>query len=247
MPAVWWSASVRPGSAVKLGNSDSARFIRKVPEPQRNSCMRRRNSGVERAVRHHRGVEQLEIGVDRDRVGADDAAVVQHHAARAAALDQQLAHRRAGLDLDAVARRRLGHGLADRAHAADGVAPDPALAVHLAEGVMQQHVAGAGRVGAAVEAHHRVEAEQRLHQVVLEPVVEMLARRAGEQAVERAQVGVRQTPELAAERAGLDQLAEAADARRQVRRRLQHQLAQDVDRHVDLAVEGGIALGVAAG
>ena len=125
--------------------------------------------GVERAVRHHRGVEQLEIGVDRDRAGADDAAVVEHHAARAAALDQELAHGRAGLDLDAVARRGLGHRLADRAHAADGVAPDPALAVHLAKRMVQQHIAGSGRVRAAVEADHRVEAEQRLHQVVLEP------------------------------------------------------------------------------
>src|SRR5688572_12193579 len=98
-----------------------------------------------------------------------------------------------------MARRRLGHGRGDRAHAADRMTPDPALAVHLAERMVQQHVAGAWRVRAAVEAYHRVEAVERLHQIVLEPAIEVLAGRAGEQAIERAQVGVTQMPELAAE------------------------------------------------
>ena len=67
----------------------------------------------------------------------------------AAVLDQDLADRRRGLDLHAVTCGRPRHRLGDRPHPADGVAPDPSLAVHLAEGVMQQDIGGAGRVGLA--------------------------------------------------------------------------------------------------
>ncbi len=44
MPDVWWSATLLPGSAVKLGRPESATFIRKVPEPQRQLRMRRKTS-----------------------------------------------------------------------------------------------------------------------------------------------------------------------------------------------------------
>jgi F-type H+-transporting ATPase subunit b len=43
-----------------------------------------------------------------------------------------------GADLDAARGRSLGHGLSDRAHAADRVAPSALLAVDLPEDVMQQ-------------------------------------------------------------------------------------------------------------
>ena len=42
------------------------------------------------------------------------------------------------------------HGLRDRAHAADRMAPHALLAVHLAEAVVQQDVGGPGREGARV-------------------------------------------------------------------------------------------------
>ena len=44
MPAVWWSAGCRPGSAEKLGSCDSATLIRNVPEAQRQPRMRRKTT-----------------------------------------------------------------------------------------------------------------------------------------------------------------------------------------------------------
>ena len=68
----------------------------------------------------------------------------------------------------------------DRAHAADRVAPRALAPVRLAEAVMQQHVGGARGVGARVGSDDAVEAEDRLDRIALEPVVEQVARRAGE-------------------------------------------------------------------
>jgi len=52
----------------------------------------------------------------------------------------------------------LRHRLGDGAHAADGMTPGAALAVHLAEHVMQQDVCGPRRIGARVVADDAVEA-----------------------------------------------------------------------------------------
>jgi hypothetical protein len=71
------------------------------------------------------------------------------------------------------------------------VAPDAALAVHLAERVVEQHISRAGRVWARIGTDHRVEAEHGLHQVVLEPMVEMIAGGLGEEVINRAQVLIR--------------------------------------------------------
>ena len=90
-------------------------------------------------------------------------------------------HRRIALDLDAQAPRLGGQRFADRAHAADGMAPGAALAVHFAEAVVQQHVGRARMVGAGVVADHRVEAERRLDRLGLEPVLQPLGRAAREQ------------------------------------------------------------------
>jgi len=72
--------------------------------------------------------------------------------------------------------------------------PDALLAVHLAEGVMQHHIGGAGRVGARVISDDGVEAEQRLHQIGLETLVEHLAGRTGEQIEQIALLLQRQLP-----------------------------------------------------
>ena len=92
-----------------------------------------------------------------------------------------LAHRRIDADLRAVRGRRLRHRLRDRAHAADGVAPGALLAVHLAEAMMQQHIGRARRVGARVIADDAVEAVGRLDRIALEPAVEIVAGRIGEE------------------------------------------------------------------
>ncbi len=150
-----------------------------------------------------------------------------------AAIDKHLAHRRFEHDLDACIGAGGGHGLGDRAHAADRMTPRALLAVHLAEHVMEQNIGRARRVGAGVVADHRVEAERRLDRLALEPAVQEGARALGEEVDEVA---------LALER----QLRQRAPLRRRpqqrlkptarVRRGLERQIAQ----HVGHAVERGV-------
>ena len=135
----------------------------------------------QRARRHQPRIQQFRIDAGDDVFRADGRAIVEDDAGGAAALDDHLAHAGFGFDLGAVPARRARHRLRDRAHAADGVAPHALLAVHLAERVVQHHVGRAGGVGAGVIADDGVEAEQRLHQIVLETLVQHLAGRAREQ------------------------------------------------------------------
>ena len=72
------------------------------------------------------------------------------------------------------------HGLGDRAHAADSVAPDAFLAVHLAEAVVQENIGRARRVGARIIADDAVEAEGGLDRRALEPAVEKITGGGGE-------------------------------------------------------------------
>ncbi len=203
---------------------------------------------IERAVRHHRRVEELGIDVGGHRGGRGCCVRPRAPRRSAALLDQDLAHRHVGLDLDAVRRGGARHRLRDRAHAADRMAPDPFLAVHLAEGVVQQHVGGAGRIGAGIVADDGVEAVQRLDQLAFEPAVEIVGGRLGEQVVERPQIFRGQPAQPVAQAGGFQQFADRVEPQsaRQVRRRLQDQLAQHVGGGVELAVEGAVAFGVDA-
>ena len=87
-------------------------------------------------------------------------AVIEDDANRAVALDHNLAYADIQLDLGAMLARGARHRLADRAHAADGVAPDAFLALHPAERMVQHHVSRARGTGARVVADDGVEAEQ---------------------------------------------------------------------------------------
>ncbi len=185
MPAVWWSAHVCPGSAVKLGSSESATFMRKVPEPQRHPCMRRRNAGSRASAAIIRGIEKLGIDVGGHCGGADRRAHPRAPRRLPGRLSTMTSRTGASVSISTPwLAAALRHGLGDRTHAADGVPPGALLAVHLAEGVVQQHIAGAGRVGAGVIADDGVEAEPGLHQLALEPAVEIVAGRFREQVVQ---------------------------------------------------------------
>ncbi len=59
--------------------------------------------------------------------------------------------------------------------------PLSALAVHLAEHVVQQHVGGSGRVGAREIADDGVEAECGLERLGFEPAIEHVAGALGEE------------------------------------------------------------------
>ncbi len=98
------------------------------------------------------------------------------------------------------------HGLRDRAHAADGVAPGPPHAVHLAEHVVQQHIGGAGRIGAGVGADHAIEAQHGLDRIALEPAVQPVAGGLGEQGEKVATRRGREAAEPAREPRALEQL-----------------------------------------
>ena len=136
-----------------------------------------------------RRAEHASVG-EPDAARAHAAARAADEAARCAARDDAL-DRRVALDVDAEPTRFGGHRLRDRAHATDGVAPDAALSVDLTEGVVQQHIGAARRVGARVVADDGIEAVERLERIALEPVVEDLARTAREELVQFALRGER--------------------------------------------------------
>ena len=99
---------------------------------------------------------------------------------------------------------RPRHGLRDRTHAPDRMPPDALLPIHLAEGMVQENVGGPGRIGAGVVPDHGIEAEQGLHQVALEPAIEIVTCRFGEQVVERAQIFRGQPSKPVAEAPGFE-------------------------------------------
>ena len=139
---------------VKRGSSDSATFMRKVAEPKRKRSMCARKSGGRSVGAEHREEQQLRPDVGGDRRGLEHAAVLELDAGgarrRRRARRQHAPHRR-------VALRRARRGARASRAIAVVIAPmppmawpqTPRLAVDLAEGVVQQHVAAAGRVGAA--------------------------------------------------------------------------------------------------
>ena len=162
--------------------------MRNVPEPAFQFFMRFA-TGAGTASRGTSVLKELlRIDVGDDGAGAQRRAVVQHDAGGAAALDDDLAHRGAHIDADAMLAGGARHRLGDRAHAADGMAPRALPAVHLAEHVMQQHIGGAGRVGAREVPHHRIEPEHGLDGIGFEPAVEDFARGFAQQADGRASI-----------------------------------------------------------
>ena len=127
------------------------------------------------------------------------------------------------------------------------MAPHALFAVHLAEGVVQHHVSRACRVGAGVIADDGVEAEQRLHQIALEALVQHLAGRARQQIEQAALLLQRQFFQDAGGAERIESLADRADAEpfNNVRRRAQHQLPQHVGNGLELSRERIDAIGVA--
>ena len=165
MPAVRWSPG--SGSAVKRGSSDKATFIRKVADSLAQCAIRRAGSASTAPSGSSSREQQLGMDARDHRLGAIRLAAGDG-ARRPAAFDDDLVDRRVEDDLDARLARRLGHRLGDRAHAADRMAPGALDPRRLAEDVVEQDIGGARRIGAGIMADDRVEAEQRLDQIVAE-------------------------------------------------------------------------------
>ncbi len=137
----------------------------------------RRNHGrIDQAVE-----QQTRVQVGDHGPGADCVARLGHGADRPALFHQHLGDRRVQPDVDALLGAGGRHGLSDGAHAADGMAPGALLAVHLAKDVVQQDIGRTGRIGTGVVADDAVETEQGLDRIALEPPVQPVARRLGEQ------------------------------------------------------------------
>src|SRR6202035_1131143 len=73
------------------------------------------------------------------------------------------------------------HGLGDRAHAADRMAPDAFLSVRLAKAMVHENIGRARRVGARIIADDAVEAEGGLDRSAFEPAIEEIAGRGREE------------------------------------------------------------------
>ncbi len=200
----------------------------------------------QRARRDQPRIQQFRIDAGGDVFGADRLAIVEDHADGAVTLDDHLAHPGVEPDLDAMPARGAGHRLRDRAHAADGVAPDALLAVHLAESVMQHHIGRARGVGAGVIADDGVESEQRFDQIVFEPLVEHLAGRAREQIEQAALLLQRQPAQDIGGAERVEGFADRTDTKAldHVRRRAQYQLTQHVGDLFQLPSERIEAIGV---
>ena len=184
--------------------------MRKVPEPDFRPVKRRRRSGIDGAIRHQIAEQQLRRHIGSDGPRRHALARLQEHAHGLAVLDDQRRDRGVRADDGAARLGRARHGLRDGAHAADGVAPHPGFAVHLAEGVVQQHVGGAGREGAGVGADDAVEGQRALHHLALEPLRQVVRRALGEEVEQQPLVVEREADEAAAEARASDQLEDAA-------------------------------------
>ena len=119
--------------------------------------------------------QKLWIDVGDDALRADAVAALDLNTARTAALDDHLLHTDAYPDIDAARCTFPRHRLGDRTHAAERVPPLPALAVHYAEHVMEQHVGRSGLIGTREIADDRIEAEGGFERIGFEPPVEQIA------------------------------------------------------------------------
>ncbi len=203
--------------------------------------------GVEMLGCHEPLEQELRIDIGHDAPGFDHFAAFEQHACRAPGLDDDALNRRAHAERHAASRAFLCHRLRDRAHAADRVAPLAALAVDLAEHVVQQHIGGSRGVGAREIADDRVEAERRLDRRRLEPAVEHVAGALGEEVEHVAAAGQVERAKTPRELQGVEPARDVGEfSRSERRRRREQQLAQHVGHTIEHRVVRGQGIRVAA-
>jgi hypothetical protein len=168
--------------------------------------------------------------------------VLEHHAARAALLDRDLAHRRGEPQLRARIARRGRDRLGEPPHAALDVRPDAARAVRLAHHVVEEHVAGAGRRRRRPRADQRVGRERAAQRLALEPRLENEPRGAEQQRGGLRKLAA-QAPDRAREVAERREVPRARAA--QVGRRAVEQRLERTGHAVEERLVGAVALGVA--
>ena len=118
----------------------------------------------------------VRIAAEITALARDLVAVLEHDAARAAALHEHLVDRGAGADLDAEGARRARNRRRHAAGAVLGEAPGAKRAVDLAHVVVQEDVGRAGRTRAEERADDAAHGLRRLQRFALEPLVEQVGR-----------------------------------------------------------------------
>src|ERR1700731_1842861 len=177
-------------------------------------------------------VEVEELGVDPcgNGCGTDGFTLVRLNADGLPILDKDLAHPRRKPDVHSARGGGFRHGLGDRAHAADRMAPDAFLSVHLAEAMVQENIGRARRVGARIIADDTVEAEDGLDRSAFEPAIEEIPGRGRE---EIEQIPLQVEPERSNSvgyPAGLEKFGDHGEraALDDIWRRLEHAGTQDI-------------------
>src|ERR1700732_2542881 len=153
-------------------------------------------------------VEKLGINPRGDGCGTDGFTLVRLNADGLPILDKDSAHPRRKPDVHAARGGGFRHGLGDRAHATDRMAPDAFLPVHLAEAMVQENIGRARRVGARIIADDTVESEDGLDWSAFAPAIEEISARRREKI---AQIPPRVGPEgshSVGYPAGLDQFGD---------------------------------------
>ena len=117
------------------------------------------------------------MGAGRDDRGVDLFAGAEGDAGDGPALHVDRGDFGVGEDRGSAGFGRPGDRHRDRSHSSDYLTPDAAHAVHLAEGVVEQVVSGAGRPRTGPDPDHAGRGDRALEPVVLEPVVEQVADR----------------------------------------------------------------------
>ena len=172
--------------------------------------------------------QKLWIDVGDDALRADAVAALDLDTARTAALDDHLLHTDAYPDIDAARCTFPRHRLGDRTHAAERVPPLPALAVHFAEHVMEQHVGRSRLIRTREIADDRIEAESRLDRRRFEPAVEHIARALRHQLEQVSPFTEIEGAKPPADFPGVEECAEVLPtALSDIGRRLPQQLAQN--------------------
>src|SRR5262249_11760923 len=130
---------------------------------------------------------------------------------------------------------------------ADRVAPKALLAVHLAEGVMQENIGRTGRVGTRVISDDGIEAQPGFHELTLEPAVEVVGGRFRQEIEQRPQIFRGEPTKTIAKAPSFEHFPKARKCccLPQVWRCLQHERAKQIGSRVELTGEGRILLGIA--
>ena len=116
--------------------------------------------------------------------------------------------------------------------------------------MVQQHIGRARGIGAGVGSDDAVEAEDRLDRIALEPLVEEVARRAGEDLDAIALPLEAERAQAVCDLGRVEERGQIGDetlTRRQVRGRLEGERAQDVGHPLEPRLVGVEPLGVAGG